>query len=58
MADNNQLNFGWLGDLSNPHHDGTTQQIDDFAQAFVTDNQIFGGGGETPGGGGDDGFDG
>ena len=41
MADNNQLNFAWLGDLSNPHHDGTTQQIDDFAQAFVTDNQVF-----------------
>ena len=41
MADNNQLNVAWLGDLSNPHHDGTTQQIDDFAQAFVTDNQVF-----------------
>ena len=41
MADNNQLNISWLGDLPNAHHDGTTQQIDDFAQAFVTDNQVF-----------------
>jgi len=41
MADNNQLNTAWLGDLSNAHHDGTTQQIDDFAQSFVTDNQLF-----------------
>ena len=41
MAVTNQLNYGWLGDLSNPNHDGTTQQIDDFAQAYVTDNQVF-----------------
>ena len=41
MAETNQLNYGWLDDLSNPHHDGTTQQIDDFVQAFVSDNAIF-----------------
>lgn len=41
MATNNQLNYGWLGDLTNAHHDGTTQQIDDHVQAFVTDNQMF-----------------
>ena len=41
MADNIQLNFAWLNDLSNPHHDGTTQQIDDFVQAFVTGNAVF-----------------
>ena len=38
MADNNQLNSSWLGELTNAHHDGTTQQIDDFAQAYETDN--------------------
>ena len=38
MADNNQLNTAWLGELTNAHHDGTTQQIDDFVQAFETDN--------------------
>ena len=41
MAENNQLNHGWLYNLSNPHHDGSTQQIDDFAQAFVSDNTVF-----------------
>lgn len=41
MADNNQLNYGWLYKLTNPHHDGTTQQADDFLQAFVTDNPVF-----------------
>ena len=41
MAETNQLNYGWLGDLTNANHDGTTQQIDDFVQAFVTDNQVF-----------------
>ena len=41
MADNNQLNYGWLYNLSNPHHDGSTQQIDDFLQAFVSDNPVF-----------------
>ena len=41
MSDNNQLNYGWLYKLSNPHHDGSTQQIDDFAQAFVSDNPVF-----------------
>ena len=38
MADNNQLNTAWLGELTNPHHDGTTQQIDDFVRNFETDN--------------------
>ena len=41
MSTETQLNTAWLAELSNPHHDGTTQQIDDFAQAFVTDNQVF-----------------
>jgi len=41
MAQNYQLPFSWLADLSNANHDGTTQQIDDFAQAFVTANQVF-----------------
>ena len=41
MADNNQLNYGWLYKLTNPHHDGTTQQGDDFMQAFVSDNPVF-----------------
>ena len=41
MATNNQLNYGWLADLPNPHHDGTTQQIDDHVQAFETDNAVF-----------------
>lgn len=26
MADNNQLNTAWLADLTNLHHDGTTQR--------------------------------
>ena len=41
MASNNQLNTAWLVQLTNPHHDGTTQQIDDQVQAFVTDNAVF-----------------
>ena len=41
MATSNQLNTAWLDDLANPNHDGTTQQIDDFVQAFVTDNSIY-----------------
>lgn len=41
MAQNYQLPFSWLGDLSNAHHDGTSQQIDDFALAFATNNQVF-----------------
>ena len=41
MADNNQLNFGWLYKLTNPHHDGSTQQIDDFLQAFSSNNTVF-----------------
>ena len=41
MADNNQLNYGWLYKLTNPHHDGTTQQADDFMQAFVSETQFL-----------------
>ena len=41
MADILQLNTSWLAELTNPHHDGTTQQIDDFVQAFTTDNARF-----------------
>lgn len=41
MAQKYQLSFSWLDELSNSNHDGTTQQIDDFAQAFLTDNQVF-----------------
>ena len=41
MAESNQLNHAWLAFLANPHHDGTTQQIDDFLQAYATDNQVF-----------------
>ena len=38
MEDNNQLNYSWLGGLSNANHDGTTQQIDDTAASFETEN--------------------
>ena len=41
MSERTQLNTSWLAELTNPIHDGTTQQIDDFAQAFVTDNAVF-----------------
>ena len=41
MAETNQLNFSWLTDLTNPNHDGTTQQIDDFVQAYQSDNAVF-----------------
>ena len=41
MSAENQLNTAWLAELSNAHHDGTTQQIDDFSQAFETDNAVF-----------------
>ena len=34
MADNNQLNKAWLGELTNSHHDGTTQQIHDHVGYF------------------------
>lgn len=27
MATNNQLNYGWLADLPNAHHDGTSLEI-------------------------------
>ena len=41
MEDNNQLNYSWLGGLSNANHDGTTQQIDDTAANFETENQKY-----------------
>ena len=41
MNETNQLNHAWLVHLANPHHDGTTQQIDDFLQSFASDNQVF-----------------
>lgn len=41
MAETNQLNFSWLADLTNPNHDGTTQQIDDLVQAYQSDNAVF-----------------
>lgn len=41
MATRNPLNTAWLAKLTNPHHDGTTQQIDDVVQAFTSDNQVF-----------------
>ena len=41
MADFEELNFSYLGLLSNAHHDGTTQQIDDAAQGFETENATF-----------------
>ena len=41
MSNDIQLNTAWLAELTNPHHDGTTQQIDDFVQAYVTDNPVF-----------------
>lgn len=41
MAESNQLNTAWLAELTNPQHDGTTQQIYDFASAFTTDNARY-----------------
>ena len=41
MAENDQLNYSWLGGLSNANHDGTTQQIDDTAANFETENQKY-----------------
>lgn len=35
------LNTWWFGRLTNPHHDGTTQQIDDFVQGYQTENARF-----------------
>ncbi len=37
MADFEDLSFSYLGLLSNAHHDGTTQQIDDCCGNFETD---------------------
>ena len=41
MADFEELNFIYLGLLSNAHHDWTTQQIDDAAQGFETENATY-----------------
>ena len=41
METTSQLNCAWLGELTNPHHDGTTQQIYDFAAAYQTDNARY-----------------
>ena len=41
MADFEELSFSYLGLLSNAHHDGTTQQIDDCCGNFETENQVF-----------------
>ena len=41
MAEQKELNTAWLAQLANAHHDGTTQQIDDFVQAFETDNLML-----------------
>ncbi len=41
MADFEDLSFSYLGLLSNAHHDGTTQQIDDCCGNFETENQVF-----------------
>lgn len=41
MADFEELSFSYLGLLSNAHHDGTTQQIDDCCGNFETDNATF-----------------
>jgi len=41
MADFEELSFSYLAQLSNAHHDGTTQQIDDAAANFETENARF-----------------
>ena len=41
MPDFEELNFSYLGLLSNAHHDGTTQQIDDACAEFETENMRF-----------------
>ena len=41
MADFEELNFSYLGLLSNAHHDGTTQQIDDLMGDYETENTTF-----------------
>ena len=41
MTEQTQLNFSWLAELTNPHHDGTTQQIYDCAHAYQTDNARY-----------------
>ena len=41
MPDFEELNFSYLGLLSNAHHDGTTQQIDDACAEFETEVMAF-----------------
>ena len=41
MADYEELSFSYLAQLSNAHHDGTTQQIDDCCGNYETENQVF-----------------
>lgn len=41
MADFEELSFSYLGLLSNAHHDGVTQQIDDAIGGFETENATF-----------------
>ena len=41
MADYEELSFSYLAQLSNAHHDGTTQQIDDCCGNYETDNATF-----------------
>ena len=41
MANIIQLNTSWLAEMTNAHHDSSSQQIDDFVQAFSTDNARF-----------------
>ena len=41
MSETNVLNTAWLAELPNAQHDGTTQQICDFASAFQTENARY-----------------
>ena len=41
MADFEELSCCYLGLLSNAHHDGTTQQIDDCCGDYETENATF-----------------
>ena len=41
MADFEELSFSYLALLSNAHHDGTTQQIDDLMGDYETENATF-----------------
>ena len=41
MAETTSMNTAWLAELPNAQHDGTTQQIYDFAAAYQTDNARY-----------------